>query len=619
MDSLKEVVEEIKNQINPEQVKEKIANDLKLQLKNDKCLCFLHGEKTPSMSFDKKHKMYFCFGCHQSYDIFNHYQECFNLSFIEAVKQIIQDFHLNIQFGTPKTDRKPKKEPTNYTDLSETACKYLNTRKISNKTIKYAGIKSDFKNNLVFEYKNELGQHVSNKYRPARKISKDDIKMWFQRDTNTNTLYNMDKVNITEPLVITEGECDTLSMIEAGYRNVVSIPTGAASFEWLEANYSFLEQFNEVILWYDNDKTGKTSVGAISPRLPNNIVKIVRMKHDVKDINELLYRYGPDAVLATLRDAQESPLENVINPLDIAEFNVFEAEKIKSGIAQLDDLILGFVMGTVDIITGYNGSGKSTIVNQLYVAEPISQGYKTFVYSGELTRSNLLYWITQTICLEQDLVECSTKEGKKYKKTSDKASKQIKEWLNDKLFIYDNDSDNTASTILNTMEKLAKRKGIRCFVLDNLMTINLQCNTRDELKAQSDFMSELKKFAIKYNAVVHLVAHPRKQLDESRMVGKMDVCGSGDITNLADYVTAVHRYTERQKEKGGHDYDSSILLFKNRPTGKIKENGIGMYFSVERKRFYKQESDLDKNYGYVETADFYEVEPSEEILTQLTS
>jgi hypothetical protein len=66
---------------------------------------------------------------------------------------------------------------------------------------------------------------------------------------------------------------------------------------------------------------------------------------------------------------------------------------------------------------------------------------------------------------------------------------------------------------------------------------------------------------------------------------------SGDITNFSDYVMAVHRYTEKQKEKGKHDFDAAILLFKNRPIGKIKENGIGMYFSPDRKRFYKQDSD----------------------------
>ena len=108
---IKNVISDIKTYIDTEQVKNKIALDLGLKFKNNKCLCFLHGESNPSMSFNPKAKKYKCFSCGGSYDIFNHYQEYYNKSFIEAVKSIISDFNINIDINIDKTDRKPNCPP----------------------------------------------------------------------------------------------------------------------------------------------------------------------------------------------------------------------------------------------------------------------------------------------------------------------------------------------------------------------------------------------------------------------------------------------------------------------------------------------------------------------------
>ena len=86
--NLKNAIDDIKRYIDSEAVKNKIALDLGLKFKNNKCLCFLHSESNPSMAFDSKKKKFKCFSCGQSYDIFNHYQEHYNQSFLEAINQL---------------------------------------------------------------------------------------------------------------------------------------------------------------------------------------------------------------------------------------------------------------------------------------------------------------------------------------------------------------------------------------------------------------------------------------------------------------------------------------------------------------------------------------------------
>ena len=79
---LNKIVEDIKREINSEEVKNRIATDLGLNLKSNKCKCFIHKSNSDTvMSFDKEAKRFKCFSCGQGYDIFNHYQEYYNLSF----------------------------------------------------------------------------------------------------------------------------------------------------------------------------------------------------------------------------------------------------------------------------------------------------------------------------------------------------------------------------------------------------------------------------------------------------------------------------------------------------------------------------------------------------------
>ena len=48
MMNIKKIIDDIKNQIRAEEVKNKIASDLGLKLdKSNKCLCFNHNEKVP--------------------------------------------------------------------------------------------------------------------------------------------------------------------------------------------------------------------------------------------------------------------------------------------------------------------------------------------------------------------------------------------------------------------------------------------------------------------------------------------------------------------------------------------------------------------------------------------
>ena len=582
---LKNIVNDIKLYIDSEAVKNKIAQDLGLKFKNNKCLCFKHSESNPSMSYDSKKKKFKCFSCSASYDIFNHYQEYYNKSFLEALKSIVSDFNLNIDVIINESDRKPKKSPTKHENYNKNILTYCEKRNISKATIDYVGVKEN-NNCVVFEYRNELGEHLANKYRKTKKS--EGPKMWFEKGTNVNTLFNMDKINISDPLLITEGEFDCLSAIESGFKNAVSIPSGVNSTnEWITSNWTFIEQFEEVIIWFDNDEAGIKGAREVFNRLPNSSVKIVRCEV-ANDINELLHKYGKLAVLKQIEKASTPVLEGVATLDMIEDFDVHEAETLKTGIEYIDDKLIGMVFGSLNVLSGRNGSGKSTILNQIYIAEAIAQGYKTFLFSGELIGGNVKYWLLQTLANEDQFAEYTAKDGHKYKKVTIQSKEKIVNDMKDRFFLYDSD-DYRIEAIIEKMTILAKRYGVRVFVIDNLMTI--ESSLKDKYEAETDIVKKLKNFAKKYNALVHLVAHPRKSMNDE--IEKDDVAGSANITNLADYVTTISRAKDEEVE-----YDAILKILKNRHTG--VNVGKKLMFDIDRKRFFSSETGKELNKRYLD-------------------
>jgi twinkle protein len=70
-------------------------------------------------------------------------------------------------------------------------------------------------------------------------------------------------------LIITEGEVDTLSVMEAGYTNVISVPDGASDkkLEWVEELDKDLAGFKRIVLLTDGDSVGIAMRNELARRL----------------------------------------------------------------------------------------------------------------------------------------------------------------------------------------------------------------------------------------------------------------------------------------------------------------------------------------------------------------
>ena len=259
----------------------------------------------------------------------------------------------------------------------------------------------------------------------------------------------------------------------------------------------------------------------------------------------------------------------------------------------------GIAYGSLTVLTGEPASGKSTILNQ-FMAESISQGNKAFIYSGELPSYQLMEWFVRSVSNEYHLKTCKNKLGVEYKFVTDYVWDLISEWIENKLYIYGDDAKANEDNLISVIEHLYIKKGVRLFILDNLMTMEMD-GGREKYENQKRIASQLKNLAKKYKLVIILVAHPKKPtgLDRPSMY---DVSGASEMVGVADYVIRTTR-----AKKDDESSTSGIFVLKNRINGK-QDIFIKTYFDENRKRIYTDFLELNKDYGYDKNKQFIQVE-----------
>ncbi len=562
-----------------------------------------------------------CFGCSKNFGILDLYMEQ-GLTYLEAVQKLFEKTEIEYNFGERGIASKPsyvypKREENN--DMTK-VIEYWGKRGISEKTLKYADIQADKFGNTVFNYYNDSDVLMNVKYRPSRKIQKGEAKCWFQKGTSFSPiLFNMNKCDPSKPLYIQEGEADCLSVIEAGYTNVVSVPNGSQNMQWIEENWDWLDQFPKIIIWSDNDEPGKkmrkeaihrlgswrTYYIEITDHVPDGYAeKYPQLKGKlIKDANELLFYYGKEKILSYLNNPLELPVENVSDLSKAEDFDINNAEGLYTGIKDLDNQIYKIVFGTVNIVTGKSGEGKSIFINQIAICQALQQGYDVFVFSGELPTPHLKNWVETNMIGRENI----TMENGHIRHLNLEARKKMRQWYSGRVMVYDDSYDTTAKALLIKMEEMARKFGTKVFLIDNLMMVDLECSEEGRLQAEKNFIKELIFFAKKFNVLVFLVAHPRKIGGDIRIT-KEDIAGSSNIVNLAHTVFSVHRYTKQEKEgeekpngeyfkgKEPKEYDTVVEVLKNRITGLLPE--CELYFDYNSYRFYRTPEELWMRYKW---------------------
>jgi len=230
----------------------------------------------------------------------------------------------------------------------------------------------------------------------------------------------------------------------------------------------------------------------------------------------------------------------------------------KSGckIPCLKDTDLRILPGTLSVWAGVNGHGKSALVQQFCL----------WWADGRYTDKDekILFWSPEMAFHIQ--IERMVKQALGVGEPTTQAASFVMDYLEGKVFIYGKEEHVRASEII-ALARWAAANNFTHLVIDSLMMVDLQTDQANLNLGQKSFVRTLKEAARTTGLHIHLVAHMRKGETESRMGDKMDIKGSGEISDLADYAFLIWKDTRKQ-EKLYNDPDDEEWLRK--PDGYLK-------------------------------------------------
>ena len=526
------------------------------------------GKDTDTFSINLESGVFKCFRA--SCDYHGHFVE------------LARDFGFKLE----QEQTRYKKLPQKTIKSKPKAIQFLESRGISADVCRRYNIttQKDNENILVFPFYDEQGIMQFIKYRKTDFVKgKDKCKEWCEKDTKP-ILFGMAQCEDFTRLVITEGQLDSLSVVECGIKNAVSVPTGAVGFTWLSHCWDWVNKFNEIVVFGDNENGKITLVETLEKRIQGK-VKCVRPEDYLceKDANDILRKYGKEAIIKAVDNAQLREVKYVKRLADVEAVNLSELPKIKTGIRNLDRACGGLLRGHVTLLSGKRGEGKSTLMSQ-FVAQAIDQGNAVFVYSGELPNYHFKNWLDLQIAGNKNIQTRTNEYGDNEYYLLPNTVEKINEWYYDKAYIFDNTAitDDEYTGLLKVITDAICRYDIKLVCIDNLMTA-MECDANTDLyRQQSTFVKNLEKLAQQYDVAIVLVAHPKKTQGD---FDNDTVSGSSDITNAVSFVL------NYQRAKDDESCDSKLMITKNRMNGKLLtgDNAIKLYYSEKSKRILSNE------------------------------
>ena len=525
--------------------------------------------------------------------------------------QLARDFNYPLDFDDDKATKVYKTLPQIKPPVREPALKFLMSRGISADVGRRYGVTTAQcdDNVLMFLFRDENDTLKFIKYRNLKfdkNSPEKQVKEWCESETQP-ILFGIPQCVDFKRLIVTEGQLDSLAVATANINNAVSVPTGANGFTWVAPCFDWVDKFEEIIIFGDCEKGQVTLVDGFKKHFAHKRLKVVRVEDYLgeKDANDILQKYGANAVRDCVENAVEIMDNHIKRLASVKSINIEAQEHIKTGLIGIDKMIGGLYMGTVTLLTGRRGEGKSTlasqfIANALDQSDPAGQPYSVFIYSGELPDFHFKRWLDLQIAGDK-VVRYTNEYNDDAYTLEDGTVDAINAWYYDRAYIYDNtimpDAESEQNELLTVIENVIQRYNTKLVLIDNLMTAIDSCDNDDYYRAQSLFVGRVKQLATKYQVAVLLIAHPRKEGTNSKGLTNDSVSGSSDITNRVDVVMTFEKTSDdERKEKPVSGY---VNITKNRLTGKVtnKETKIGTYYTESNRRLSCNEVEAKKVYG----------------------
>lgn len=389
--------------------------------------------------------------------------------------------------------------------------------------------------------------------------------------------YNLDAIKDLDEAIIVEGEMDCLSLIEAGIKNVVSVPNGASKgkspdLKYLENCWEYFENKKKVYLAVDNDEAGMMLREELARRI--GVDKCYKIDFgDCKDANEVLQKKGKLELEEILKAGKEFPISGIVHLSNDEFWDLYDNGLTCGatvGVHEIDNLIT-FEKGQMTTITGIPNQGKSEFMDFILEMLSINHGWKYGIFSPE----NFPLKLHASKLCEKIVGKPFSGKDKMSRMEAEAAKNYID---NHFYFIRPEDENFSLENILNLSRILVLKHGINGLVIDPWNRLEHQIPAGiSETHYISQQLDKLTTFKQKYNLHIFLVAHPTKI--------KKDKSGAYEIPNLYDIAGSANFFNKT---------DNGIAIYRNFETGytemyvqKIKFKHLGKIGNAQFKWNFK--------------------------------
>lgn len=435
-------------------------------------------------------------------------------------------------------------------------------RKISHSVIEYFGVYATYyffpqtgkkEPCICFPYFSH-GQLINNKYRSP---SKDFVQI---KDAE-QIIYNLDSVADNDSVIWAEGEIDVMSIHDAGFTSVISLPGGAPNskkdhqqrsdaddkrFLPIAGALDTLSALKRIYIATDMDPPGEALAEEIARRVGKERCYRVRWPSGCKDANDVLVRYGRNAIASCIAESKPIPIDGLAEPDPDSLLRYRRSpqiEMVSTGWPAVDSIFRVPKDGRLFVITGIPNSGKSEFVDALLINVATNLGWHSIIFSPEN--------MPQEIHLAK-LVEKATGQpftGSSPACLTDDQVLDAGEWLR-RHVVYirqdDVEEEMPLERILDLANRAVARYGSRFLVIDPYNQVDhKRTSGQTETEYIQKFLKRLKKWSSARGCNVILVAHPeklrRQQDGKTPIPTGYDISGSAHWYNAADFGITVHR------------------------------------------------------------------------------
>ena len=452
--------------------------------------------------------------------------------------------------------------------LQDGSLAYLRERGISPEAAKAASL---FSTRAYFNKLGREGEAVGFPYfdddgvQTGAKLRSIEAKDFTVQGTITS-MFGSERTQSSGDIYIVEGEMDAVAMVEAGIPNAISVPHGApapgpaakqGSDRRLAALWTSREAIKNaprIIIASDNDAPGEALAEEIARRVGKARCWVLKWPEGIKDANEFLVEHGPELLkeYATTRISMW-PLSGLKTVHDFRSEveDLYERGLpggLKTGWKSIDS-IFSVMPGTLNIVTGVPGSGKSTWLDALLCNLAKMHDAKIALASFENPIS------THISKLAAQYTGKPFREGLMERMTKAEMAEAV-DWVHDHfLFLSQDGEPPTTENLIDRFGMAVMRMGCRIGVIDPFNFIKL--GGENETQAINEMLSGLKTFAAAADMALFLVAHPAKPNMPAKdwVPTGYSISGSAHFYNRADTGLTVQR---------GNGTDVRVHVWKSR-------------------------------------------------------